>query len=105
MNRVALRLRIRARRDSRTDPAVEQQVRTPVAHLMRAEHVVRTDIRHELVVDPNPRCAPPVVQIAVRVEDVEGVVPSRGGLPVVVQDAEELVLDGLGGAFGGGHQV
>ena len=70
----------------RADAAVEEQVRLAVLALLAAEDVVRADVRDELVVDPDPRRARALGELAVRVEHVEGVVSSGRRLTVVVYD-------------------
>lgn len=64
------------RRNPRSDPPIEQQVCTPIIPIRTAEHVLCSDIRNELVVNPDPGCARTIVHIPVRVQDVKGVVAS-----------------------------
>jgi hypothetical protein len=77
-------LRIRLVLRSRSQSAVEEQIGASVVALLSAKHIIRTDVRYELVVDADPRVPWPVVQITVRMQDVQCVVAARGRLAVVV---------------------
>ena len=68
----------------RADAAVEEQVRLAVLALLAAEDVLGAHVRHELVVDPDPRRARALGELAVRVQHVERVVSARRRRPVVV---------------------
>ena len=84
---------------SRAQLSVEQQISTSIIPLLPAKHIFCTDIRHEFVVDTYPGLSWSIVQVTIRVEDVEGVVSARSGLTVMVEGADELVLDGISWSF------
>ena len=70
-------LRPRLRRDTSTNPPIKQQIRTPIITICSiTEDVVSTDIGDEFIVDPDPGGTGTVVQVPIRVENVEGVVSS-----------------------------
>lgn len=71
-------------------PPVEEQIcAARVVAVGRAKDVVGPDVRDEVVVDADPAlaglCAGVDVGVAVRVQDVQGVVAARGGQSMVVE--------------------